>query len=170
MIFEKYLLPDEMLDNFECLTPEHLIELGVKFIYSDIDNTLATYDDMTPPDNVVNWCRKMNENGITVTFVSNNHRERVEMFNSVFGYKAYPDAKKPYIKVLKTAMKNDGAKKENSILLGDQLLTDNAAAKRMGLYSVIVPPIKDKKTLFFKSKRLIEKPYVQKFRKIHNQK
>ena len=56
-----------------------------------------------------------------------------------------------------------GASVEESVLLGDQLLTDAACAKRAGMYCIIVPPIKDKKTLFFRFKRLIEKPYMKKF-------
>ena len=53
------------------------------------------------------------------------------------------------------------------MLLGDQLLTDCAAAKRFGIKALIVPPIKDKTNLFFRTKRLIEKPYVAKFRRMN---
>ena len=72
MIFEKYLIPDEMVDRFECVTPEHLLSLGKKYIICDIDNTLATYDDPTPPENVVTWCR----NRISVTWRMRIHTSR----------------------------------------------------------------------------------------------
>ena len=49
------------------------------------------------------------------------------------------------------------------MLLGDQLLTDAAAGKRAGLYTVIVPPIKDRTSLFWRVKRRIERPYIRKF-------
>lgn len=168
MILEKLLLPDEMTDTFECVTPEHLQQLGISYIFCDIDNTLATYDDPTPPENVIKWCRRMNECGITVSFVSNNDEERVALFNKEFGYTAYAKAGKPLIGKLKRAMAEVGAKKENSALLGDQLLTDAAAGNRAGLYVIIVPPIKDKLTFFFRFKRWLEVPYVKKFRKIQN--
>ena len=167
MIFEKYLIPDEMVDRFEWVTPEHLLSLGKKYILCDIDNTLATYDDPTPPENVVTWCRNMNEKGVTVAFVSNTHEERVALFNKNFGYVAYADSHKPGTKKLKTAMRDLGATAENAVLLGDQLLTDAAAAKSAGLYCIIVPPIKDKKNLFFRFKRWIEIPYVKKYRRTH---
>lgn len=165
MIFEKLLLPDEYYSAFEELTPEHMKSLGKRFIFSDIDNTLATYDDMYPPENVVKWCRSMEENGIMVAFVSNNKAERVEKFNSVFGYTAYSKAGKPNTKKLRQAMADCGAGIEESLLLGDQLLTDAACANSVGMYCVIVPPIKDKTTLFFRFKRWIEKPYMKKFLK-----
>ncbi len=167
MIFEKYLIPDEMVERFECVTPEHLRSLGKTYIICDIDNTLATYDDPTPPENVVTWCANMNKNGVTVAFVSNNNEERVALFNKNFGYVAYADSHKPGTKNLRRAMAKLGATTENAALLGDQLLTDAAAAKRAGLYCIIVPPIKDKRNLFFRFKRWLEIPYVKKYRKIH---
>jgi predicted HAD superfamily phosphohydrolase YqeG len=109
----------------------------------------------------------MNENGITVASVSNNHEERVTTFNSTLGYIAHYDSGKPSAKKLLETIETAGATKETTALLGDQLLTDAAAANNAGIYSIIVPPIKDKTNLFFKSKRLIEKPYVKKYRKIH---
>lgn len=164
MIFEKILLPHEMTDTFENVTPEHLKEMGISFIFCDIDNTLATYDDPVPPENVVSWCRRMNASGITVSFVSNNDEERVALFNKELGYTAYAKAGKPLIGKLKRAMADVGAEKENSALLGDQLLTDAAAGNRAGLYVIIVPPIKDKTSWFFRFKRWLEVPYVKKFR------
>ena len=60
-------------------------------------------------------------------------------------------------------MREAGAKAEESLLLGDQLLTDGAAGKRCGMTVFIVPPIKDKTTLFWRIKRRIERPYMEKF-------
>jgi HAD superfamily phosphatase (TIGR01668 family) len=160
MILEKTLMPDEMVPTFESVTPEHLRSLGITHIFCDIDNTLATYDDPTPPENVVRWCRRMNDGGITVAFVSNNNDARVALFNKELGYTAYAKANKPLTGKLKKAMADTGAETESSALLGDQLLTDAAAGNRAGLYVMIVPPIKDKKNLFFRFKRALEKPVL----------
>ncbi|MBP3377273.1 MAG: YqeG family HAD IIIA-type phosphatase [Clostridia bacterium] len=167
MILEKTLLPDEMYPAFRDVTPEHLLSLGIKYIFSDIDNTLATYDDPTPPEDVAEWCRGMNDAGIQIAFVSNNNEERVSLFNRDFGYVAYSKAGKPLTGKLKRAMADLGATRESSVLLGDQLLTDAAAGNRAGMYVIIVPPIKDKTSAFFRFKRWIEKPYVKKFQKIN---
>ena len=167
MIFEKLLLPDDMLPHFTALTSDYLKSRGIRFVFSDIDNTLATYDDPTPPENVVQWCKSMNEGGITIAFVSNNDEARVSLFNRDFGYVAYADAGKPGIKKLRQAMADCGAAVENSAFLGDQLLTDAATANRAGLYCIIVPPIKDKTNAFFRFKRWLEKPYVKKWKKTH---
>ena len=57
---------------------------------------------------------------------------------------------------------------EDTAGLGDQLLTACLAAHRLGMVSIIVPPIKDRTSAFFRFKRWIEVPYVKKYRKIHD--
>ena len=167
MLFEKYLIPDMMPEHFYDVTPEIVKNYGGKALICDIDNTLVTYDDPEPTEQVLEWIKTMNENGIAVSFVSNNDWDRVELFNKKLGFVAYAKSGKPGIKNLKAAVADLGIDKNEAVLLGDQLLTDCAAAKRFGIKAIIVPPIKDKTTLFFKTKRLIEVPYVKKFRKMN---
>ena len=163
MILEKWLLPDEVFPDFCHVTPELLRERGIWFIFSDIDNTLATYDDPTPPPDTVRWFRDMEEAGIRVVFVSNNDRERARIFARPLGCPYYGKARKPLRGTLKRAMREAGAEAGESLLLGDQLLTDGAAGKRCGMTVFIVPPIRDKTTLFWRVKRRIEKPYMAEF-------
>lgn len=167
MIFEKYLVPDRMLGNYRDVTPTLLKSLGIRYLLCDIDNTLVTYDDPKPTDYVCTWLHMMYRSGITVGFVSNNEPERVELFNSELEYVAYSKAGKPFTKKLKQAMADMGADAESTAFLGDQLLTDAAAAKSAGLYCIIVPPIKDKQDVFTRFKRWLEIPYVKKYRKTH---
>jgi predicted HAD superfamily phosphohydrolase YqeG len=65
-------------------------------------------------------------------------------------------------------MEKMGVTHAETAMLGDQLLTDAYAGKHIGLVSIIVPPIKDKKTLFFRFKRWLEIPYMKKYRKLHS--
>ena len=161
MLFEKYLVPDLVLSSFRDLTPALLAERGIRNILSDIDNTLVTYDDAEPTPDVLAFFAMLAEHGIKIGFLSNNHADRVDRFNRGLGYVAIADAGKPGIKAAKDAMERMGAEPENTLFLGDQLLTDAACAKQLGLYTVIVPPIKDRTDLFNRSKRLIEKPYMK---------
>ena len=105
--------------------------------------------------------------GIKAALISNNHPPRVELFNARLGIDAYPDSGKPGSKTLLAAMDKMGVTRAETAGLGDQLLTDTLAVHRLGMPSIIVPPIKDKTNAFFKSKRLLERPYVRKYRKIH---
>ena len=168
MIFEKYLIPDMMPEHFYDVTPEIVKGYGCRALICDIDNTLVTYDDPEPTEEVLAWIKTMNENGITVSFVSNNDWDRVKLFNKNLGFVAYAKSGKPFTKNLRAAVRDLGIDKKEALLIGDQLLTDCAAAKSFGIKAIIVPPIKDKTSLFFKTKRFIEVPYVKKFRKMNS--
>lgn len=167
---KKYFIPDLMFDDFSSVTPELLKNLKINALICDIDNTLATYEQADPPDNVRIWCKIMDENNIKLAFASNNNRERVERFNRSLGYPAYANSIKPSRKALFAAMKKMGTSVSDTALLGDQILTDVLAAKRAGIKAIVVKPIKDRKTLFFKFKRLLEKPFINEYNRINKDK
>lgn len=158
-------MPDCYFEKFSNITPEFLLSRGIRCLLIDIDNTLAPYEQATPTEVTVKWFEELHKSGISAVLISNNHRQRVDTFNASLGLDAYPDANKPSIKYYLQALKKLGCKVEESAVLGDQLLTDALAGRRLGAQVIIVPPIKDKTSLFFRVKRAIEKPYIKKFRK-----
>ena len=159
------LTPDYMFGHFYEVTPAFLASIGVRAVLSDIDNTLAPYEQDEPDDRIREWVRSLSECGIRIALVSNNHAPRVELFNRELGLLAYPDSGKPGKKTLLCAMKEMGVTKEETAMLGDQLLTDAYAGKHIGLPAIIVPPIKDKTNLFFRFKRWCERPFIRKYAK-----
>ncbi len=167
MIFEQYLVPDFMTEHFYNITPEMLLQTGIRGLICDIDNTLATYEQPDPPQDVLRWCAAMKAAGIRIAFVSNNDAARVQRFNKNLGYPAFPDAKKPFGDGIRRAMRALGTDVTCTAVLGDQLFTDAMAAKREGLTAFIVPPIKDKTTFFFRLKRWLERPYLNLYRRRH---
>ncbi len=169
MLFEKWLLPDLCLPGYAALRPEFCLSHGFTHIISDIDNTLVTYDDAEPTEELRDWLNRMRDSGITIAFLSNNKPPRVERFNRSLGYIAHADAGKPGVKVLQTILAKWQCAPESVLFLGDQLLTDAACGKRAGLYTVIVPPIHDRTDWFHRMKRRIEKPYIRKYHRLHPQ-
>lgn len=161
------LIPDRIFADIYEITPDYLISIGIKALVLDIDNTLVTYDDPEPTPSVLRWFKAMNEKGIQISFVSNNHAERVELFNKNLGYFAKADAKKPFGKYIREAMRYMGTTPENTLFIGDQIFTDIFAGKCQGLRAFLVPPIKDKTTLFFRTKRFLEIPLVNHYYRKH---
>ena len=163
-----YLLtPDYIFDTFDDVTPEFLQSLGIEALLIDIDNTLAPYEQPEPDERIHAWFDALRAHGIRAALISNNHPPRVELFNQTLGLPAYPDSGKPKSRALLAAMKEMNSTPEHTAGLGDQLLTDTLAVHRLDMRSIIVPPIKDKKTPFFRFKRWLEKPYIRKYWKIH---
>lgn len=161
----RLLMPDRHFATYRDLTPAFLAERGITVLLSDIDNTLAPYEQSEPDDALRTWLAAMNEAGIAVAFVSNNHEDRVGLFNRTLGCHAYPDAHKPLKKTMRRAMRDLGSVPETTAILGDQLLTDVLAGKRLGLLAYTVPPIRDKRDLFTRFKRLLERPVFRAYRK-----
>ncbi len=161
------LLPDYVFSKFDDINAEFLSSIGIKALLIDIDNTLAPYEIAQPDDRIKNWFDSLRENGISATLVSNNEKERVELFNRSLRLPYYYKSGKPFPKKLKAAMAAMGSNAQNTAMLGDQLLTDAAAGKNLGLITLIVPPIKDKSNAFFRVKRALEVPTIKKYVKIH---
>lgn len=160
---KNYLTPDYMFATFDAVTPAFLQSIGLRALLIDIDNTLAPYEEPDPNERVLAWFAELEKNGIKAALVSNNHAPRVERFNKSLGLIAYPDSGKPGRKTLERAMKELGVTHTETAMLGDQILTDCFAGKHIGLCAIIVPPIKDKTNLFFRFKRLVERPAIRKY-------
>ena len=164
-----YLTPDYMFATFAEVTPAFLQSIGVRCLLIDIDNTLAPYEEPDPNERVLLWFAELEKNGIQAALISNNGEARVERFNKPlfeqFGIFAYPNSHKPFAGTLECAMEAMEVSPAETAMLGDQLLTDCFAGKHIGLRSIIVPPIKDKTNLFFRSKRFLERPFIRKYAK-----
>lgn len=164
-----YLLtPNYIFEKFTDITPEFLNSIGIKALVIDIDNTLAPYEQDIPDEKTINWFNALNKAGIKSALISNNSSERVELYNSLLKLPAFPDAKKPSTKAILTALEQMGVSTNESAGLGDQLLTDTLAVHKLDMISFIVPPIKDKKTLFFRFKRWLEKPFIKRYHKLNS--
>lgn len=162
-----FFTPDYMFENYACITPQFLAEHGIRALLIDIDNTLAPYEQAEPDEKIRAWFSSLAAAGISVALVSNNHPARVELFNRSLGLLAFADSKKPHRRTLLRAMRELGANPSSTAMLGDQLLTDAYAGKHIGLPAIILPPIRDKKNLFFRFKRWCERPFIKKYANQH---
>ena len=158
-----YLTPDYMFATYRELTPAYLRERGIDVLIMDIDNTLAPYEQSLPDENIKAWIDEMRAAGIGLAFVSNNNAERVELFNREIGIYAFAKSGKPFGKTLKRVITLYGSDASRTAMLGDQLLTDVFAGKHIGATALLVPPIKDKTTAFWRIKRALERPVIKKY-------
>ncbi len=159
--------PDDYKRSYADYDAAYLSALGIRYLTCDIDNTLVTYDDAEPTEAVYAWLRQLRESGITVAFLSNNDEARVSRFNAKLGYSATADAHKPLPGTMKRLLAAVGMEKDACAHLGDQIFTDVLMARLCGVKPLLVPPIKDRLTLFFRIKRACEKPIVAHYAKKH---
>ena len=162
---KKIFLPDFIFNSYSDLTPQFLLGRNIDTLVLDIDNTLVPYEVDKPTKELYEWFSSLEENGIRVAFVSNNDKKRVELFNEELLYTAFYKSKKPLLGTVKKVMNILGAVPQKTLLMGDQIFTDILAGNRMGFYTALLPPIKDKTDLFTKFKRAMEKPIIRKYHK-----
>ncbi len=157
------LVPDYRFQTFGEITPEFLLSIGVRGVLLDIDNTLEPYENAVPSERVIAWLSALRENGIKAAIVSNNGRERVEIFNENLSLPAYYKAKKPFKKNLLKALSDIDCEPSGAIFIGDQVFTDVWAARNAKMRAILLAPIKDKTDIFTKFRRLLEKPILKKY-------
>ena len=155
-MFEKFY-PDIRFKSIKDITKDFLKEKGIAYALLDIDNTLVSYTSPTADDNAREFLSMLDECDIKYAFVSNNHKARVAKFAEEFDAIYVNDAAKPLLFGIKKAMRKIGAKKSETVFVGDQVFTDVYAGKRAGLFTIMVDPIEAKETPFFAVKRYFEK-------------
>lgn len=163
------LVPEYKFDSFDEATAEFLLSIGVRGVLLDIDNTLEPYENAVPGEHVVKWLDSLHAAGIKTAIVSNNNQERLDTFNKDIGMPGISKAAKPFAFNLKKMMKLLGVEKENTVFIGDQILTDVWAAHNAGIRAILVPPINDRRDPLTRFKRVLERPIQRKYDRIHKE-
>lgn len=146
------------------IKPQDLIEMGIKAVILDVDNTLTTHNNPEPIKGIDDWLESVRKCGIRLMIVSNNHPPRVEQFAKRLGLDYVADGKKPLPKGMREAIKKFGVSRKEVCAIGDQIFTDILGAKLSGIRSIFVQPIEFETSFWFTVKRTIEKPFRPKIR------
>ncbi|MCJ7856488.1 YqeG family HAD IIIA-type phosphatase [Lachnospiraceae bacterium NSJ-143] len=149
--------PDLYVKSIFDIPTEELKKRGIKALVFDIDNTVAPFDVAEPDDRTAGLFKSFASEGFSLCLLSNNNKERVELFNRKLGAIAVFKAGKPGIKKLNEAMKNMGSDKSSTAVIGDQVFTDMYCAHRAGVLAIYTEPICSRDQLITKVKRGAER-------------
>ncbi|WP_042146048.1 YqeG family HAD IIIA-type phosphatase [Paucisalibacillus sp. EB02] len=161
----KRFLPNEHVKNIFEIKPSVLKKQGIKGIITDLDNTLVAWNVKEATPEVISWFKLMKDNGIKVTIISNNKEDRVKMFSEPLGTPFVFSARKPLRRAFKTAAKQMELKKEEIVVVGDQLMTDVLGGNSAGFYTILVVPIVKTDEKITQVNRKIERKIMNYFRK-----
>jgi HAD superfamily phosphatase (TIGR01668 family) len=161
----KHFLPNEHVKSVLDITPDELKNRGIKGIITDLDNTLVEWDRPLAPPKLVNWFENMKNNQILVTIVSNNKENRVKTFSDPLKIPFIFRAKKPLGRAFHQATMQMGIKKEEAVVIGDQLLTDVLGGNRSGFHTILVVPVASTDGIGTKFNRFVERRILNWFRK-----
>lgn len=159
----KILTPDYMFETYNEISPEFLNSIGVKALFIDLDNTIASLNQRVASIQNILWFEKIISHGIKVALVSNASPKRVNTFNINLGVPIYANCKKPSITKVLFAINDLDITTNEAAIIGDQIFSDAMCGRMIGAKTIIVPPIQDRKDLITRLKRICERRYVMKY-------
>lgn len=148
--------PNLYLKKIEDLDIEKLNNRGIKNLFIDIDNTLVPYTQINADKKVKNLLKSYIDAEFKVFIISNNTRKRVSTFSKELDIPYYYFACKPLSFIYKKVIRKYKLKANETVCIGDQLLTDIAGANSLGLFTIYVDPIVNKDGPFTILNRKIE--------------
>lgn len=153
----KLFLPNEHVKSIFDIQPAILKQKGIKGIITDLDNTLVAWDVKDATPEVIQWFKLMKENDIKVTIISNNKQERVKVFSQPLDTPFVFSARKPLSRAFKSVAQQMEMKKDEIVVIGDQLMTDVLGGNFAGFYTILVVPIVQTDGKITKINRKIER-------------
>jgi len=150
-------IPSEFVRSVFHITPELLLDKGIKAIITDLDNTLVEWDRPDATPKLIEWFASMKAVGIQVTIVSNNNELRVKSFADPLGIPFIFKARKPLGKAFLKALSIMSVKREEVVVIGDQLLTDVFGGNRLKLHTILVIPVAKSDGFVTKFNRMVER-------------
>lgn len=150
-------IPDQRLLSIHDLDITTLKEMGKRGIIFDLDNTLGEQGTEKVNEKIKKLLKKLLQNDFKIGILSNDKgfgRERLK--DEFSGLPVVFNAKKPRRGGYRKIIARMKIKPEETVMIGDQIFTDIYGANRLGIYSILVPPVNSTTDPYFtKIKRLI---------------
>lgn len=151
------LYPTYIYDKVEHIPYDLISEFNIKMLVLDMDNTLIDNKHTYSPE-LKEWASNMKKNGVKLYILSNSPFGKVvQKIAKELGMEYIYNANKPSTKGFKKIGIKTKVKKENIMMIGDQLFTDVWGGNRYGVKTILVKPIKTSETIITKVKRPFEK-------------
>ena len=157
----KKMIADLYIDDVASISPEMLIEKGIKGVLFDIDNTLEPYHTEKPSEATKALFERFIATGLKVAVLSNAKNERASLFCENFTDNWVAHAGKPLKKGYTQLAAKMGLKANELAAVGDQLFTDILGGNLFGCYTICVKPIDKVEPGFVAFKRIFEKPFMK---------
>jgi len=141
---------------------ENLYKKGYKNIIFDIDNTLLPVNDTTVPNKLIELFKDLDKKGFNICLVSNNNELRVEGPAKKLNAFYVAKASKPNREAFDKALKVLGSNTNDTVMVGDQMLTDIKGANEYELYSILVEPVANKYDIKTGTSRVLQNIMVKK--------
>lgn len=137
-----HLIPDFLFDSIYTIDIQRLRARGIRLLLADLDNTLVTYAEKAPTEQVRAWKDQLEAAGITLFILSNSRKPgRAQRFAEALGVPYQGHAGKPRPGGFRRAMERMRASPAETAIVGDQIFTDIWGGNNAGVTTLMVKPI-----------------------------
>lgn len=159
-------MPDLRVKTVYDIDLQSLYDRGFRGIITDLDNTLVGAKEPHATPELIEWLDKAKRIGFQTVIVSNNVRERVHLFTEPLHIPFVYSARKPKVMPFRKALALMKLEPRETVVIGDQLMTDVLGGNRAGLFTILVQPISIRDEGFgTRVNRRMEKAIVGRLRK-----
>ena len=156
----RVLLPKELVERVQLITPEFMLARGLRGLMLDIDNTLVPHGELGDVPNLRDWLEPLRAAGIQLRLVSNALPRRITYFSTALGIAAVGSGRtagKPFPKAFRTAIHEMQLESHCVAMIGDQVFSDVLGANLAGAYPILVRPLSDNSLPHTRAARAIER-------------
>lgn len=160
----KVFIPNMYKKSIFDIDYSKLKDKGINCILFDLDNTILLVDEKKIHDDVFSLFTKLKKI-FKIAIISNNKKKRISEICKPLGISFVSSAMKPFSKGFKKIMKKLDVKKEETAIIGDQIMTDILGGNRTGVFTILVDPLgkKDLKVTYIN--RFFEKRVINHYSK-----
>lgn len=133
-------------------------KLGIKNLLIDLDNTLGSYRDVHPSRQASELVATLIDAGYQVLIISNNKGPRVARYADELGVQHLSSAHKPLKRRFISFLKEQRCNIQETLLIGDQLLTDSLVAHRLGIKVLLTEKLVKEDQWTTRFNRLFDRP------------
>lgn len=156
--------PDIYKKNIFEIDYKKLKKDGIKCLIFDLDNTLGLIEHEKCPEETRKLIKEL-EKDFLIFISSNNTQQRIDPYLEDLGIKGVAWSLKPSTRSLRKIRKNEKLKKDEMVMIGDQIVTDILAGKRYKIKTILVDPLGKKDLKITGLNRLIENKIVKYYEK-----
>ena len=163
----KIIIPDSYYASIYDIDYDLLMKQKIDTILFDIDNTITKVDDLNVPQETINLFENLKTKNFKLLIFSNNHVERAQPISKILDVKMLADAGKPQKEAYDKALKILDSKKENTVAIGDQILSDIVGAKKYGIKSILVDQLSEENNIQTGMAQKLQKIMIYKLTKMN---
>jgi HAD superfamily phosphatase (TIGR01668 family) len=118
--------------------------MGIRFVLLDIDNTIVARDSDSVAAEARAWIEAVRRRGIRVCLLSNNWHRVVLRYAAELDLPIVWRAIKPLPFAFLAAQHRIGARARQTLVVGDQLMTDVIGGKLLGMRTALLQPLAER--------------------------